>query len=222
MSKIPDWFKCIITHDIMCYPVIDREGNTYEKSAIEEWLINNNTSPITRNPLSIDDLSTNRSLKNAIEDFKNSKSTEPTSEDISMEVDLDLCTNPSKRPQVCGSSDGMRGGRGITPDLIINPNTIPSGMTARQLIESITGIVGPPSASEMGQIFNVDLNAIGDILEKNGFARDGRMRSENTIKANYLLNQYRVDSYHNKFYQSMTLRQMWQDKEKRYPIMEVD
>jgi len=35
----------------MVDPVIDPEGNTYERSAIEDWLSKNQTSPITRNPL---------------------------------------------------------------------------------------------------------------------------------------------------------------------------
>ena len=35
---------CPITLEPMTEPVIDPEGNTYEKSAIEEWLLSNNTS----------------------------------------------------------------------------------------------------------------------------------------------------------------------------------
>lgn len=49
-------------------PVIDYEGNSYERSAIEQWLRSNRTSPITRSPLSISQLVPNRSLRKAIED----------------------------------------------------------------------------------------------------------------------------------------------------------
>jgi hypothetical protein len=53
---------CPITNEVMREPVIDYEGNTYEKSAILNWLKINNTSPITRNPLRIDQLVPNRAL----------------------------------------------------------------------------------------------------------------------------------------------------------------
>jgi hypothetical protein len=43
-------------------PVIDKEGNTYEKSAILEWLKTNNKSPITRNVISASELIPNRAL----------------------------------------------------------------------------------------------------------------------------------------------------------------
>ena len=97
MSRIPASFICPITQDIMKEPVIDREGNTYEKSAIEEWLISNNTSPITRNPLILSDLSINRSLKNAIEDYKNDSSTEPASELASEDIHHECVLQPKPK-----------------------------------------------------------------------------------------------------------------------------
>lgn len=63
-------FYCPITAELMIDPVIDREGNSYERAAIEEWVIRNKTSPITRNPLTFDDLTPNRALKEAISDAK--------------------------------------------------------------------------------------------------------------------------------------------------------
>ena len=53
---------CPITQDVMREPVIDKEGNTYEKSAILEWLKTNNKSPITRNVISASELIPNRAL----------------------------------------------------------------------------------------------------------------------------------------------------------------
>ena len=53
---------CPITQDVMREPVIDKEGNTYEKSAILEWLKTNNKSPITRNDISASELIPNRAL----------------------------------------------------------------------------------------------------------------------------------------------------------------
>jgi len=53
---------CPITQEVMKEPVIDREGNTYEKSAILEWLKSTNTSPVTRNIISSLELVPNRAL----------------------------------------------------------------------------------------------------------------------------------------------------------------
>lgn len=44
-----DVFKCPITLDYMKNPVMASDGQFYERESIEKWLINNNTSPYTRN-----------------------------------------------------------------------------------------------------------------------------------------------------------------------------
>lgn len=58
---------CPITQEEIKEPVIDREGNTYEKKAILEWLETNNISPLTRNPLTSEDLQPNRAYLEIIE-----------------------------------------------------------------------------------------------------------------------------------------------------------
>ena len=63
-------FICPITNEIMNDPVIDNDGNSYEKNAILEWLKRSKTSPITRKNLYEHNLSPNRALKNMIEKFK--------------------------------------------------------------------------------------------------------------------------------------------------------
>ena len=57
---------CPITLEPMTEPVIDPEGNTYEKSAILEWIALYNNSPITRRPLSAECLVPNRALMEAL------------------------------------------------------------------------------------------------------------------------------------------------------------
>tara|TARA_B100000795_G_scaffold264601_1_gene245277 strand:- start:636 stop:2756 length:2121 start_codon:yes stop_codon:yes gene_type:complete len=52
-------------------PYVDNEGNSYEEIAIKQWLTNNNTSPITRSHLTINNLMPNRSLKEAIVAYLN-------------------------------------------------------------------------------------------------------------------------------------------------------
>ena len=66
LQTIPDSFECPITHDTMLDLVIDKEGNSFERAAIMDWLRNHNTSPVTRNPLYADDLTENRALRNTI------------------------------------------------------------------------------------------------------------------------------------------------------------
>lgn len=41
-------FLCPITRELMIDPVIDPDGNSYERSAIENWLKQHSTSPIVR------------------------------------------------------------------------------------------------------------------------------------------------------------------------------
>jgi len=61
---------CPITQEALIDPVIDPEGNTFERAAIMQWLVDNKTSPITRNNLEIDDLVTNRAILEIIELIK--------------------------------------------------------------------------------------------------------------------------------------------------------
>ena len=65
--------------------------------------------------------------------------------------------------------------KGITPDLIINPNAIPSRMTIGQLLECLLGKVGAIRGHECdGTAFTrIDLDAIKDELEELGYERNG-------------------------------------------------
>jgi len=44
-------------------PVIGKDGYTYERSAIEEWLRSHNESPMTRERMTANDLVPNRILR---------------------------------------------------------------------------------------------------------------------------------------------------------------
>jgi hypothetical protein len=48
---IKEYLKCPIGHNVMTDPVIDRDGNTYERKAILRWVRDNGTSPLTRTKL---------------------------------------------------------------------------------------------------------------------------------------------------------------------------
>ena len=49
--SIPDDFICPITHEIMKDPVATSDGQVYEREAIEAWLVQHDTSPITNEKL---------------------------------------------------------------------------------------------------------------------------------------------------------------------------
>ncbi|CAB9522989.1 U-box domain-containing protein [Seminavis robusta] len=57
-----DFFTCPITQELLRDPVIDHEGNTYERSAIVEWIHEHGVSPITRNPMAVQQLHDNTTL----------------------------------------------------------------------------------------------------------------------------------------------------------------
>lgn len=48
---IPEEYICPLAQKIMYEPVIASDGNTYEREAIDTWLKNHNSSPLTRKKL---------------------------------------------------------------------------------------------------------------------------------------------------------------------------
>jgi U-box domain len=63
----PESFLCPISYEVMRDPVVDSDGNSYEREEIEAWLKKHGTSPITRAPLTVEDLIPNRALRDLIE-----------------------------------------------------------------------------------------------------------------------------------------------------------
>ena len=57
----------------MEHPVIDIDGNTYERSAIELWLRVKQSSPITGNEMDASTLRPNQMVKHLIEEAKKRK-----------------------------------------------------------------------------------------------------------------------------------------------------
>ena len=66
-KEFPENFVCPLTLQVMTDPVVDPEGNSYERKAIEDWLQKNTTSPVTKNPLTLESLVPNGALRAAIE-----------------------------------------------------------------------------------------------------------------------------------------------------------
>ena len=73
---VPDDFYCPITGDLMKDPVSEPDGHTYERNAIEKWIMKNGTSPMTRKNIKVSDLKPNLTLKKSIESIKDKLSSE--------------------------------------------------------------------------------------------------------------------------------------------------
>jgi len=92
-QDIPSAFICPITLYMMNQPVSDPDGNTYERTAIEQWISQHGTSPITRNPMTLRDLRPNRALSELINKYKQDQLT-PTNP-----ANLSILTNPTLSPE---------------------------------------------------------------------------------------------------------------------------
>jgi hypothetical protein len=92
-----DLLICPISQVIFKDPVISNDGFTYERLAIEEWLINNNTDPLSRNTLTKSDLKSNIIVKNIIDDIKINKNINifviPKNQLITLDLILDIVLN---------------------------------------------------------------------------------------------------------------------------------
>ena len=69
-KEIPSHFLCPITQALMEEPVVTADGHTYEKTAIEAWLRDHDTSPLTNAVLPRKELIVNFTLRSAIEEYK--------------------------------------------------------------------------------------------------------------------------------------------------------
>ena len=69
-------YICPIIQELMRDPVITADGHSYERAAIEEWLRDHNTSPVTGLVLDNTNLITNVRLKAIIDDFRTSHSSD--------------------------------------------------------------------------------------------------------------------------------------------------
>ena len=79
MATPPDEFLCPITLTLMRDPVIGPDGHSYERTAITQWLQTNPHSPLTRQPMTVQMLQSNYSLKTAIERYtRGDVATRPT------------------------------------------------------------------------------------------------------------------------------------------------
>ncbi|OHT01103.1 von Willebrand factor type A domain containing protein [Tritrichomonas foetus] len=95
-NETPQEFICPITLEIMKDPVLMPDGQSYERSAIAEELNRNSVSPITKQPMSIDDAKDNVDLKQQIEKYLNKSDDSNDSQDPSkLDVEVSPINNIS-------------------------------------------------------------------------------------------------------------------------------
>ncbi|KAL9090522.1 MAG: hypothetical protein Q9165_005283 [Trypethelium subeluteriae] len=67
--EVPDYFLDGITFEVMNDPVVTKNGQSYDRTTIIEHLKRSPYDPLTREPLTINDLRPNLALRSAIEEF---------------------------------------------------------------------------------------------------------------------------------------------------------
>lgn len=68
-SSAPRGFICPLTMEVMFDPVLDAEGNTYERSSLLKWLEHNQTSPVSRQPLNDRMIIANNAMRDTIHEY---------------------------------------------------------------------------------------------------------------------------------------------------------
>ena len=69
---------------------MDREGNSFEREAIHKWIALNGTSPVTRNPCTVNELVPNRALKELINHLKSMQTLNSGLGNLKLEAKIQL------------------------------------------------------------------------------------------------------------------------------------
>jgi hypothetical protein len=124
-------FTCPLTLEVMVDPVVDPDGNTYERSAIEEWLAQHAVSPLTRRPLTADQLVPNRMLRSMLEAQNGSTSSPATKTQAwvkpASDGFLEVTAVPSIEPQAdvqfalsrCEAGEGKDEGNEVVTHVLV-------------------------------------------------------------------------------------------------------
>lgn len=72
IDEAPPQFLCPISHEVMTQPCF-AGGRTYERDSILRWVQQNQTDPLTREPLTINDLQPDYNVRSAIEEWISSR-----------------------------------------------------------------------------------------------------------------------------------------------------
>lgn len=73
-TNLVDLLKCPITCELFRDPVIGSDGHTYERESITKWIQKHKTSPTTGEPMDLQSLRPNYTIKKLVDDFMSSSS----------------------------------------------------------------------------------------------------------------------------------------------------
>jgi U-box domain len=80
-NDIPENFVCPLTLEVMEDPLMNRFGQSYERSAILQWITTKSpTCPLTRQPLKVKDLVPNNRLRKEILEWRSSQGDDVTAD----------------------------------------------------------------------------------------------------------------------------------------------
>ena len=142
-SKDITGIVCPITKSVMVDPVMDPEGNSFEREAITRWINLCGTSPITRKPLREADLIPNRALCDAIKQLNISSK----------------AANEGPRVGIERGSGGGVGGAG-------------SGMPRSRLASIDTEEWSPPAVSQELGAPLIDVQGFYDMIAEDRLSRE--------------------------------------------------
>jgi hypothetical protein len=91
-DSIPQSFRCPLTFEVMADPVLDSEGNTFERKALLKWLQKSNQSPVSRQNVNENVLVPNLALRELIHNAMGEKWV------VSRRAELDVEFGPSQKP----------------------------------------------------------------------------------------------------------------------------
>lgn len=72
--EVPEWLLDGVTFEIMHDPVVTKNGISYERATLVQHLKRQGLDPLTREPLTVDELRPNKALKEACDSFLNQNS----------------------------------------------------------------------------------------------------------------------------------------------------
>jgi len=102
IDAAPSAFICVVSLGIMQDPVMTTVGSTYEKVMIQQWLRKHATDPLTNQCLTDKRLIENRSLRDAIQNWKEDYLKKKSDEE---EEDKKLAAKPTPPKQTSTSND---------------------------------------------------------------------------------------------------------------------
>ena len=68
-GNLNEFLMCPITHQVMIDPVVAKDGNTYEREAIQSWFKKSPTSPVTSEYMDSQELLPNHAMRSIIKEF---------------------------------------------------------------------------------------------------------------------------------------------------------